>query len=85
VVVTRFLRDGFAISLTPGFGWVVNVLRAKVRFQPLSGPAVVSRIGQAVETASPELSSNTGLKPGANERLPETEIRQLSYLHISIR
>ena len=43
-------------------------------FQPFHGCKVVPRIGQAVETASSELCSNTGLKPGANERLQGTEM-----------
>jgi hypothetical protein len=84
-VVSQFLGDESSITLTPGFSRVINVLTAKQRFQPFFCPPVVARIGQAVETASPELSSNTGLKPGANERLQETEISQSSYLHIEMR
>ena len=86
VVASQFLPvTSFFISLTPGFSRVINVLRAKQRFQPFFRPAVVACIGQAVETASPELCSNTGLKPGANERLQETEMSHRSYLHIEIR
>jgi len=85
VFASRFLRDEFSISLTPGFSRGINVLRAKQRFQPFFRPAVVARIGQAGETASPELCSDTGLKPGANESLQGTEMNHRSYLHIEIR
>ena len=45
-------------------------------------PAVIARIGQAVETASASSASDTGLKPGANGRkagIPDEPIIISSY------
>jgi hypothetical protein len=70
---SQFLAELF-FSLTPGFSRVNRAGRKWKRFQPFSAPAAtkpLKRLGAASPTP-------TGLKPGANERLQESEMRPLA-------
>jgi hypothetical protein len=70
VGASQFLAELF-FSLAPGFSRVNRARRKWKRFQPFSAPAATKPL-KLLGAASP---APTGLKPGANERLQETEMR----------
>jgi hypothetical protein len=63
-------------SLAPGFSRVNRARRKWKQFQPFSAPAATKPL-KRLGAASP---APTGLKPGANERLQESELRPLIIL-----
>jgi hypothetical protein len=65
---SQFLAELF-FSLAPGFSRVNRARRKWKRFQPFSAPATTKPL-KRLGAASP---APTGLKPGANERLQESE------------
>ena len=67
---SQFLARLF-FSLAPGFSRVNRARRKWKRFQPFSAPAATKPL-KRLGAASP---APTGLKPGANERLQESEMR----------
>jgi hypothetical protein len=70
---SQFLAELF-FSLAPGFSRVNRARRKWKRFQPFSAPAATKPL-KRLGAASP---APTGLKPGANERLQESEMRPRS-------
>ncbi len=67
---SQFLAELF-FSLAPGFSRVNRARGKWKRFQPFSAPAATKPL-KRLGAASP---APTGLKPGANERLQESEMR----------
>jgi hypothetical protein len=67
---SQFLAELF-FSLAPGFSRVNRARRKWKRFQPFSAPAATKPL-KRLGAASP---IPTGLKPGAHERLQESEMR----------
>jgi hypothetical protein len=67
---SQFLAELF-FSLAPGFSRVNRARRKWERFQLFSAPAATKPL-KRLGAASP---APTGLKPGANERLQESEMR----------
>jgi hypothetical protein len=66
---SQFLAERF-FSLAPGFSRVNRARRKWKRFQPFSSPAATKPL-KRLGAASP---APTGLKPGANESLQESEM-----------
>ena len=65
----QFLAKSF-FSLAPGFSRVNRARRKRKRFQPFSAPAATKPLKRLGASPAP-----TGLKPGVNERLQESEMR----------
>jgi hypothetical protein len=71
---SQFLAELF-FSLAPGFSRVNRARRKWKRFQPFSAPAATKPL-KRLGAASP---APTGLMPGANERLQESEMRPIHH------
>ena len=65
------MSRGLSLLLAPGFSRVWGARAIGNGFNRFR----LAKRDQAVETASSLANANTGLKPGANERLQETEMR----------
>ena len=70
---SHFLANAQLFSLAPGFS------RVKKGSESMETVSTVSftKWGKAVKTAFRSDALNTGLKPGANERLQKTEMRAI--------
>jgi len=71
---SQFLAELF-FSLAPGFSRVNRARRKWKQFQPFSALAATKPL-KRLGAASP---APTGLKPGANERLQESEMRPFRF------